>query len=148
MSGNGANRPLGYTLDERDKWGRRFLQPCECFLTNTDPWMLSFLSVDQWFNECTGDRNGNSCASSRTESFFVLNLSLFIRPIAVDFFNLVLSFSEANFWTTLASFSKLSFGEIALWTLTVVWLLLVSLRATFLVEVWVRWFPLASESQD
>ena len=37
------------------------------------------------------------------------------------------SLSEANCWASLASFSKLSFGEICLWTTAEVWLLLVPL---------------------
>lgn len=38
----------------------------------------------------------------------------------------------------LLSFSKLSLGEICLWTVAEVWLLLVPLRATFLVEMSAR----------
>ena len=52
-------------------------------------------------------------------------------------------FPEASFWDSLTSFSKLSFGEISLWTIIEIWLLLVPLRATFLAEILAKSFPLA-----
>ena len=75
----------------------------------------------------------------------------FIKPKIVEFptiSNCCFSFPEASCWAPLASFSKLSFGEISLWTVTEVWLLLVPLRAAFLAEMSARLFPLASRESS
>ena len=118
-----------------------------CDLVNVSPqyWFMNavILSVDQWFNACTVFRSGNFRVVGRTGLLFGPNQSfLFLSKQQLFNFQSCFSFPEANCWASLASFSKLSFGEIALWTVTEVWLLLVPLRATFPAEISARWcFP-------
>ena len=53
-------------------------------------------------------------------------------------FPILFLFSEASFQSFPACFSKLSFGEIFLWTMTEVWLLLVPIRAAVITEISTR----------
>ena len=95
--------------------------------------------IDQWFNACTVVRSGNFRVSGRTGLLFGPNQSsLFFSNQQSLNFQSCFSFSEANCWTSIASFSKLSFGEISLQTMTEVWLLLVPLRAAHLMEMSAR----------
>ena len=59
--------------------------------------------------------------------WFKLELSLFIKPTIVEF-PIFFFFSEADFWASLGSLSKLPFGEISLGTMAEFSLLLVSLK--------------------
>ena len=61
-------------------------------------------------------------------------LSLFINQQLLDFQS-CFSLSEVNYWASVASFSKLSFGKICLWTVVAVWLLVVFLRSAFFAEI-------------
>ena len=107
------------------------------------------LSVDQWFNACTVVRIGDLRVSSRTGLLFDPNQSfLFLSNQQLLNFLFCFSFSEANCQATLSSFSKFSFGEISVWTMTEVWLLLVPLKTTFLAKISARWFPLASRESS
>ena len=106
-------------------------------------------SVDQWFNVCAVVRSGNFRDSSWTGLSFSLNRSfVFYQVNNYWIFNLVFSFSNVKCWASLASFSKLVFGEIFLWTMTEVWLLFVPLRARVFSGMSVRWFPLASRESS
>lgn len=112
----------GYTLDKRDKWGRCFFS-----LINISLQMLIHecyhFSVDQWFDVCVVVRTGNFRVFSRTGLLFGLGQSfLFLSNQQLLDFQSCFSFPEANCWASLASFSKLLFGEITFWTMTDVWL--------------------------
>ena len=111
--------------------------------TNTDLWMLSlFFSRQVVYYMYSGEeRSGNSRVSSRTPE----KLELFINPTIVEF-PILFFFSEDNFWASVCSLSKLPFGDISLLTRTEILLLLVSLKAWFLVKISARWFSLASRS--
>ena len=77
-------------------------------------WFMNaiILLVDQWFNACTVVKSGNFRVSSRTGLLFDPNRSLLsLSNQELLNFETSFSFSEANCWGSLASFSKLSFGE-------------------------------------
>ena len=78
----------------------------------------------------------------QTQSFLFLSNQRLLN------FQSCLSFSEANCGASLASFSKLSFGKISLWTMTEVWLLLVLWTAAGLAEISASWFLLASRESS
>ena len=95
------------------------------------------LSVNQWFNACTVVRSENFKVSSRIGLLFGLNQSFpFLLNQQLLDFQSHFSLSEANYWASLANFSKLSFGEISLWA--EVWLLLLPFRVTFLAEISIK----------
>ena len=74
--------------------------------------------------------------SGRTRLLFGPNKSfLFLSNQQLLNLQSCFSFSEAHCWASLASVSELSFGEISFWTMTEVWLLLVSLKETFPAEM-------------
>lgn len=98
------------------------------------------LSTETWFNPLCFSHcpvkhqcSPNTHLDSEATFFSSQSLTLLGHPIWF-------SFSEASY---LARFSKLSFWEIFLWTMTEVWLLLVTLRSVFLIEMSARWFTLA-----
>ena len=84
-------------------------------------------------------RTGNGGVSTRAGLLFSSNKSfLFLSKQLMNFQSCSL-FSKASFWSSLTSFSELSFGELSHWTMTEVWLLLVPLRAVFLAEMsWLK----------
>lgn len=73
------------------------------------------------------NKGGNLRVSRRTVLLFVQNQSslFFIQPIIVEF-PILFSFSKANCWASLASFSK-------------IWLIFIPLRAAFFTEMSARW---------
>lgn len=97
------------------------------------------LSINQLFNACTMIRTGNGGVSTRAGLLFGPNKSfLFLSKKLMNFQSCSL-FSKASFWSSLTSFSQLSFGELSHWTMTEVWLLLVPLRAMFPAEMsWLK----------
>lgn len=56
------------------------------------------------------------------DSYLVQTRLLFLLSQQLDF-QYYFSLPGANYWVSLVSFSKLSFGRISLWTTTEVWLL-------------------------
>lgn len=100
-------------------------------------------SVDLWSNEYTVIMSGNfsmGCYLILTRAISFYQTSNFWISITV------FSFSEACCWASIAYFSKLSFGEISLWT--EVWLLLLPLRVAFLAEISTKWFPWTSRDSS
>ena len=97
--------------------------------------MLSFLSVGQQINVSIVVRIRNFRVSNRTVLLFALNQSFLSFLNQQLNFQSFLFFSEANCCFFLASFFKLLFGETFSWTMTEVWLLLVSLRKALFVEM-------------
>ena len=87
------------------------------------------------FNACTVIRSGNFSASKRT-GFLVQARTFFIKPTIVEFPSCFFHFYSQLFGFS-SQFSSLSFGEISLWTVTEVWLLVPS-RAAFLVQISAR----------
>ena len=70
------------------------------------------LLVDQWLNACAVVRSENFRISSSTGLSLDPNQSfLFLSDQKLIEFPVSFSFLGANFWTSLASFSKFSFGE-------------------------------------
>ena len=68
-------------------------------------------SVDQWITACTVVRSENFRVSSRIGLLFGLNQSFpFLLNQQLLDFQSHFSLSEANYWASLASFSKFSFG--------------------------------------
>ena len=81
---------------------------------------------------------GDFGVSGRTELLLSPSQSfLFLSNQQLLNFQSCLSFSKANCWASLASFSKI-FMEISFWSMTEFWLLLVPLKAVLLVEMAAR----------
>ena len=72
---------------------------------------MILFSVDQWIAACTVVRSENFRVSSRIGLLFGLNQSFpFLLNQQLLDFQSHFSLSEANYWASLASFSKFSFG--------------------------------------
>ena len=109
-------------------------------------WLMKAITLsDQRFNACQWWGGGILESLSRTRLLLGSKQSfLFSSNQQLLNFQSCFSFSEANCWASPVNFSKFSFWEIRLQTMTTVWLLLVPLRTEFLAEISARWFSLAS----
>ena len=74
------------------------------------------LSLDQWFKACAVVKNGNFRASDMTGSSLGPNQKVFFSSNQqfLNFQSFFFFFSEISCWTSLASFSTLSFDEVSL----------------------------------
>lgn len=107
------------------------------------------LWIDQSFTACVVVSSGNFRVSGRTRMLFGLNQ----RFLFFSNKNCVFSILFFLFWGQLLGFSSqlpnpTIFGEISLWIMTEIWLLLVPLRAAFLTEMSAKWFSLASRESS
>ena len=73
------------------------------------------LLVGQWVNVCSGWWMG-ILVFGRTELLLGPNYLFLLNQQLLNFQS-CFSFSEVNCWASIASFSKLSFAEISLWTM-------------------------------
>ena len=88
----------------------------------------------QWLGVGILEELGWYLVQTKTFSFYQTN-NCFQQSYFACLLACLLFFSEASYWTSLVNFLKLSFGEIILWTMTQIWLLVVPLRAAFLTEM-------------
>lgn len=143
MLASGTSRLPWVVLGTRRQAGKPFVWPCSCF-----PISSRRLLFRQWTNGLTHVEFGNEDFESpvRLQCYFIWTRAFSLNQIKTCWISTLVFFSSLGqlLGFSLVYFSKFSFGEIALWTISEIWLLLVLLEAAALADTSVSWFPLAS----